>query len=53
VALDLADDVRRRVGRQLDATVEIESVDRLDQSDRSDLNEVLELLAAIRVPPGK
>jgi hypothetical protein len=51
VALDLADDVRSRVGRQLDATVEVEPVDRLDQSDRTDLDQVVELLAAIRVAP--
>src|SRR5437868_308108 len=49
--LDLADDVRRRVGRQLDAAVEVEPVDRLDQPDRADLDEILELLAAIRVAP--
>ena len=35
VALDLADDVRRRVGRELDAAVDVEAVDRLDQADRS------------------
>src|SRR6266516_4067736 len=40
VALDLADDVRRRVGRQLDPSVEVEAVDRLDQADRADLDEV-------------
>src|SRR3954468_6283078 len=51
VPFDLADDVRRRVRRQLDAAVEIEAVDRLDQPDRADLNEILELLAAVRVPP--
>src|SRR5581483_1542263 len=51
VPLDLADDVRRRVRRQLDAPVEVEAVDRLDQADRADLDEILELLAAIRVPP--
>src|SRR5712691_7631386 len=49
VALDLADDVRRRIGRQLDAAVEVEAVDRLDQPDRADLDEVLELLAAVAV----
>jgi hypothetical protein len=42
VAFDLADDVRRRVRRQLDAAIEVESVDRLDQPDRADLNEILE-----------
>jgi len=49
VPLDLADDVRRRVGRQLDAPVEVEAVDRLDQADGADLDEILELLAAVRV----
>src|SRR3954468_15831756 len=53
VALDLADDVRRRVGRQLDAPVEVEAVDRLDQADGADLDEILELLAAVRVAPGE
>src|SRR4051812_34803992 len=53
VPLDLADDVRRRVGRQLDAAVEVEAVDRLDQADGADLDEILELLAAVRVAPGE
>ena len=51
VALDLADDVRRRVRRQLDAAVDVEAVDRLDQADTADLDEVVELLAAVRVAP--
>src|SRR3989440_8981426 len=50
VTLDLADDVRRRVGRELDAAVDVEAVDRIDQPDGPDLDEVLELLAAIAVP---
>src|SRR5207253_2816644 len=50
VALDLADDVRRRVRRQLDAAVEVEAIDRLDQPDRPDLDEIFELFAAVRVP---
>jgi hypothetical protein len=33
VALDLADDVRRRVGGELDAAVDIEAIDRLDQTN--------------------
>ena len=33
VALDLADDRRRRVGRELDAALEVEAVDRLEQPD--------------------
>src|SRR3954471_11071863 len=51
VALDLADDVRRRVCRQLDAAIQVEAVDRLDQPDRADLDEIFELLAAVRVAP--
>ena len=51
MALDLADDVRRRVRRQLDAAVDVEAVDRLDQADAADLDEVVELLAAIGVAP--
>src|SRR5262249_31118163 len=51
MALDLADDVRRRVRRELDAAREVEAVDRLDQPDRPDLHEVVQLLAAIGVAP--
>src|SRR5262249_15066163 len=51
VALDLADDVRRRVRGELDAAGEVEAVDRLDQADRPDLDEVVELLAAVGVAP--
>ena len=51
VPLDLPDDVRRRVGGQLDAALDVEPVDRLDQPNRSDLDEVFELLAAIGVSP--
>src|SRR5436190_6480024 len=53
VALDLADDVRRRVRGQLDAAVDVEAVDRLDQPDRPDLDEVVELFAPVRVAPGE
>src|SRR5439155_13076730 len=49
VTLDLADDVRRRIRRQLDAALEVEAVDRLDQPDRADLDEIGELLAAVGV----
>src|SRR4051794_10111424 len=49
--LDLADDVRRRVRRQLDAAIEVETVDGLDQADRPDLDEILELLATVGVAP--
>jgi len=38
--LDLTDDVRRRVGGQLDTALQVEAVDRLDEADRADLNEV-------------
>src|SRR6266536_1146755 len=53
VPLDLADDVRRRIRRQLDAAAQVEAVNRLDQADRADLDEILELLAAVRVPARK
>jgi hypothetical protein len=53
VALDLADDVRRRVGGQLDAAIDVEAVDRLDQPDATDLDKVFELLAAVRVTARK
>src|SRR5262249_28790854 len=53
VPRDPAYDVRRRVGRQLDAAVEVEAVDRLDQADGADLDEVVELLAAVGVAPGE
>ena len=51
VALDLADDVGRRVRRQLDAALEVEAVDRLDEADGADLDEVVEVLAARGVAP--
>ena len=47
IALDLADDRRRRVRRELDAALEIEAVDRLEQADRSDLDQIVERLAAV------
>ena len=50
VALDLADDRRGRVRRELDAAVGVEAVDRLDQADRADLDEVLDRLAAVAEP---
>src|ERR687891_352117 len=53
VALDLPDDVRRRIGRELDAAVDVEAVDRLDEADAADLHQVLELLAPVRVPAGE
>src|SRR3954468_16619317 len=45
--LDLADDRRSGVGRELDTAFEVEPVDRLDQTDRGDLNQVVERLAAV------
>ncbi len=51
VALDLADDRRGRVGRELHAAVGVEAVDRLDQADRADLDEVLERLTAVAEAP--
>ena len=46
VALDLADDVGRRVGGELDAAAEVEAVDGLDEPDGADLDEIVEVLAA-------
>ena len=53
VALDLADDRRGGVGRELDAALEVEAVDRLDQADRADLDEVVVGLAAVAEPAGQ
>ena len=39
--------VGRGVGRELDAALEIEAVDRLEQPDRADLNQIVERLAAV------
>ena len=50
VSFDLADDRRRRIGRELDAAFQIEAIDGLEQSDRADLHQVVERLAAIRKP---
>ena len=47
MALDLAHDRGRGVGRELEAAVGVESVDRLDEADGADLHEVLERLAAV------
>ena len=51
VAADLADDRRHGIGGELDATLELEAVDRLDQADRAHLDEVVDGLAAARVAP--
>ena len=47
VPLELADDRRRRVGRELDLAVEVEALDRLQQPDRSNLHQILERLASV------
>ena len=52
VALDLADDRRRGVRRELHAALGVEPVDRLDQADGGDLDEVVERLAAVAEPAG-
>src|SRR5450432_3434455 len=52
VPLDLAHDRGRGVGRELDAALKVESVDRLDQPDGRDLGEVVEPLAAVAEPAG-
>jgi hypothetical protein len=51
VPLDLADDCRRRIGRELDAAAEVEAVHRLDQADRGDLDEVVVWLAPVAEAP--
>jgi hypothetical protein len=47
VPLDLADDRRGRVRRELDAAVRVEAVDRLDQADGGDLGQVVQRLTAV------
>src|SRR6476661_4084641 len=49
VALDLPADVRRRIRREREAAVDVETIERLDQPDRTDLDEVIELLAAVGI----
>src|SRR5919206_1228706 len=49
VALDLAHDVGRRVGRKRYVARQLEAVDRLDQADRAHLLDVLQGLAATGV----
>src|ERR671916_91574 len=46
VALDLPEDVRRRVGRELDPAVHVEAVDRLDEPHGGDLHQVVHGLPA-------
>src|SRR4051794_41462398 len=52
VPLDLTDDRRRRVRRELDAALEVEAVHGLDQADRRDLDQVVERLAAVAETAG-
>src|ERR687896_1726857 len=51
VALELSDDGRCCVGRELDLPLEIEPLDRLQQTDGADLDEVLKQLAAVAKAP--
>src|SRR5215207_9175983 len=46
VAFDLAEDVRGRVGGELDLPVYIEAVHRLDQADGGDLDQIVQRLPA-------
>jgi hypothetical protein len=46
MALQLADDRRRRVRAELDLAVDVEAVDGFQQSDAGDLHQVLDRLAA-------
>jgi hypothetical protein len=47
VPLELADDRRSGVGRELDLTLDIEAIDSLDEAYRADLYEVVDRLSAI------
>ena len=49
VALELAQDRRRRVARELRPAAGVEAVDRLDQAEARDLEEVVERLVRVRV----
>ena len=53
VTLDLADDVRHRESRELDAARGLEPVDRLDEADGADLDEILQTFATMCVTPCK
>ena len=53
VALDLADDRRYRVRRELHLALRVEALDREQQADRADLDEVLLRLPAPGVPGGE
>ena len=49
VPLDLADDRRHCVGRELHLALRVEALDREEQADRADLDQILLRLAAARV----
>jgi hypothetical protein len=49
VALELAEDRRRGVARELGAAPRLEPVDRLDQPEARDLKQVVERLVGVRV----
>jgi hypothetical protein len=51
VALELADDGRRGIGRELDLALQVEAVDGLQQPDGAHLDQVLQRLAAVAEPP--
>ena len=53
VALELAQDRRRRKGRERDAAIGIEAVDRLQQPERRDLDEILGLRVVMPVALGE
>ena len=52
VALDLADDRRHGVRRELHASIDVEALDRQHEPDGADLHEILHRLAAARVTRG-
>jgi hypothetical protein len=47
IALDLANDRRRRKGGEFQPTLRLETLDCLEQADVSDLNDIFERLATI------
>src|SRR6202042_1984133 len=53
MALDLADNGRRRIRGEFHAALQVEPVDGLDQPDRRDLGQVIEPLAAVAEPAGQ
>src|SRR5215217_2726021 len=53
VAFDLAEDVRGRVGRELDLPVYVETVHRLNQSDGGHLDQVVQRLSTARELAGQ